>query len=49
MLNLSTASNSFRDDSKDVTYVQDESDDNSCDEMDVNEKSAMVLQKKYFF
>ena len=47
MLNLSTVSNSFRDDSKDLTYVQDESDDNSCDEMDVSEKSDLVLQKKY--
>ena len=47
MLNLSTVSNSFRDDSKDLTYVQDESDDNSGDEMDIEEKNDIVSQNKY--
>ena len=48
MLNLSTVSNSFRDDSKDLTYVNEsDCDDNSEDESDEIVESDIVMQKKY--
>ena len=48
MLNLSTVSNSFRDDSKDLTYVNEsDCDDNSKDDSDEMVESDIVMHKKY--
>ena len=48
LVNLSTVSNSFRDDSKDLTFVNDSDPDSDSDiEEDSSEKCNIVKQKKY--
>ena len=47
LVNLSTVSNSFRDDSKDLTFVNDSDPDSDSDIEEESEKCNIVKQKKY--
>ena len=47
LVNLSTVSNSFRDDSKDLTFVNDSDPDSDSDNEEESEKCNIVKQKKY--